>query len=770
MDVGTFLSNGRFGRLCLKELRESLRDRRTVMTLILMPILVYPLLGMVLQRLLLGTHTREVTGAYVIGVEDPEDGSKVDELLFEAQQIVNAGGLSPIRPIEWGSPRTKPQTSGVDPLSQGNHQERNEAGAAQQEEQNREPPDRFRLVAVEKGTLAESLDYGTIDLAIAKIERKETRIRGNQSLEFDVEIHFRQGDGRSEDAAILLRKMCQLVNDQQFMYLLRSLDSRLQPAIQLKTLGIGRPSDPASSIATVIPLVLILMTITGAVYPAIDLTAGERERGTMEAMIATPAPRFALLLSKYVAVVTVSILTALANLFATWITLSFGGLGQAIFGQGGFTVLTLLKILPILAAFAAFFSSILLALCSFAKSFKEAQAYLIPVMLVSLAPGLVTLMPQIEFNSLLAVVPLLNVLLLSRDIMTGAPPLVPAVIALITTLAYGGAALVIASHLFGSANATMASQATWGDLIRTPDKKRDWPEIGTFALYLAILFPLLFVVSSLSGSLAGKPSLAMGLNALALLILFLVLPTIWLASRRVRLRSTYLLRAPGVSPGEGFVTPGETPGPRDASSPWQHSLRWGGVTFGIACLASTLWIFALEGVLLFKSWSLASFVPELEKIKEDWLKIPFGWILLTQALVPAIAEEFFFRGFALSALRTRLRSITAVLLSAFLFALFHIVAGNVLSLERFIPTLLLGLVLGFVAVSTGSIWPGVLLHALHNSLVLSFSRIDKERLVHWFGEGEHMPLWMLGIAGVVLAIGIWSIYITRVPRYAQNHR
>ncbi len=71
-----------------------------------------------------------------------------------------------------------------------------------------------------------------------------------------------------------------------------------------------------SGLAGVVPLILILMTITGGVYPAIDLTAGERERGTLEALIASPVSRFQLVASKYVAVVTVSILTALINLFA----------------------------------------------------------------------------------------------------------------------------------------------------------------------------------------------------------------------------------------------------------------------------------------------------------------------------------------------------------------------------------------------------------------------------------------------------------------------
>src|SRR5207245_5142566 len=79
-------------------------------------------------------------------------------------------------------------------------------------------------------------------------------------------------------------------------------------------------------LAVLVPLLLILMTMTGAVYPAIDLTAGERERGTLEMLMATPVSRVALLGAKYAAVLTVAILTALMNLLMMTVTFFiFGG-------------------------------------------------------------------------------------------------------------------------------------------------------------------------------------------------------------------------------------------------------------------------------------------------------------------------------------------------------------------------------------------------------------------------------------------------------------
>src|SRR5207244_6870445 len=99
---------------------------------------------------------------------------------------------------------------------------------------------------------------------------------------------------------------------------------------------------PTFSLAALIPLILVLMTITGAVYPAIDLTAGERERGTLETLVAAPVPRLGLLFAKYVAVITVSFLTATVNLVSMTITILSGGLGTMLWGEKGLALVTVL--------------------------------------------------------------------------------------------------------------------------------------------------------------------------------------------------------------------------------------------------------------------------------------------------------------------------------------------------------------------------------------------------------------------------------------------
>ena len=112
------------------------------------------------------------------------------------------------------------------------------------------------------------------------------------------------------------------------------------------------------------------MTITGAVYPAIDLTAGERERGTLETLIAAPISRAALLVAKYAAVLMVAVLTAIVNIVAMTVTVLTSGLGRQLFPDR-LSITLVIEILGLLILFAAFFSAILLALTSFAAVLKR---------------------------------------------------------------------------------------------------------------------------------------------------------------------------------------------------------------------------------------------------------------------------------------------------------------------------------------------------------------------------------------------------------------
>lgn len=772
--IASYMANGRLGRLCLKELRESLRDRRTLITLILMPILVYPLLSMAMQRLIVGTASglNADKTEYIIGVQDEQAGSLVASALGETALAIRQGVR---HSIEIRRPMLANPTTKKTAVKNTTAKTTTESDTADNNPESRENASEidpqtagFNIVVAEGISLQQALEEGQVDVAVLQVRSESIPVGRNGTYPaYQLELSFRDADLRSEAAMLEFRKAMELVNDTQSL----RFRGALPPAVRMVSTATGKKVDAMTSLAGILPLILILMTITGAVYPAIDLTAGERERGTMEAMIATPAPRFLLLLSKYVAVVTVAVLTALANLLACWITLSIGGLGRALLGERGLSLLAIAQILPLLVIFAAFFSAILLAMCSFARSFKEAQAYLIPVMLVSLAPALLTLMPNIEFSTLLGIVPLVNILLLSRDIMTGSPQALPAFAAVFSTLLYAAAALVVASRLFGAESATAGSQETWSDLVRRPKRMKELPDLGDLAVYLALMFPVFFILTNLFGQMDLSIASKLWINAGILLVLFLIAPALVAQYRRLNPRSTFLLG--GWWGDSGPVAGGPIASGGSVVSYGAGVIRGLGVLCGVCLLASGLWVIAFEVLKVLSDFGFGAISIEraegLEEAKEQFASIPFWMILVTSALAPALAEEFFFRGYVLSAFRNRIAPLRAVLYSALIFGLFHVINGSVLSLERFFPTTLLGLALGFVAIRTHSLWPGVLLHAIHNGLLFWLTRFSEKELSEWFGStNQHFPpIWILASLASV-ACGIGLVYLFTRQRFHEN--
>ncbi len=717
-----FFEVGRTWRMCLKEMKETLRDRRTVATLLLMPLLVYPLLSVALNRLFLGAKKSFESRTYWIGVSTFEE-------LEQLERLIQAG-----RAVQDGAPSTEFRIERLDSRQNQSLDGSPEVGDLAK----RSSIASFRIIlsATQLETLVASEE---VDIGLRfEPERKENVGAAEQdedarkSSKFHVSIAFRQEDPKSENALREIESILKAINDAEVRKLLESLNVTPQPSVTMQAKPVVASGNSGLSLVAIIPLVLLLMTITGAVYPAIDLTAGERERGTMEALIASPVPRYELLLSKYVAVVFVAFLTALANVTAMWITLWATGLGKLILGREGLSFLAVLQVLPLLLLFASFFSAILLALCSFAKSFKEAQAYLIPVMLIALAPGVLSLLPGIQLTPTLAIIPLVNVILLARDLLSHQAQFLPSAAAVFSTIAYASAAVGLASRLFGTDATSHGSEGTWGDLFRRPAQTRPLPSLGHLAALLAMNYPLYFVLSNGAGRIE-KLSLSdrLLLNCAITCLLFLVMPILFAWFRRLRGVSTFRLA-------------------------WSWSGQmW--TWIGVSLLASSLWMGAHELFLFSKTMGWATIdesqFAAAEATRQELKQLPLWLILFTSAIGPAIAEEIFFRGFVLSSMHS-LSAFRAVLFSSILFGLFHTMSGSVMTIERLLPSTFLGLALGFATTRTGSLFPSIVLHALHNGFLFTLAH-QQEAILSWgwgIQEGEQLPnTWLIygAIAGIV---------------------
>ncbi len=156
------------------------------------------------------------------------------------------------------------------------------------------------------------------------------------------------------------------------------------------------------------------------------------------------------------------------------------------------------------------------------EKLQEAQAYLIPLMLMSLSPGLVVLLPGWRLEGFLSVIPLVNMLLLAGDLFSGSAQLLPATAAVLSTLLYAAGALALAARLFGNDAVASGSRGTWSDLFRRPDMEQPSVRPGLAATGLALLFPLYFFGMGILNRLAGSaPEQRLVAGALVTLLLFL---------------------------------------------------------------------------------------------------------------------------------------------------------------------------------------------------------------------------------------------------------
>lgn len=172
-----------------------------------------------------------------------------------------------------------------------------------------------------------------------------------------------------------------------------------------------------------LPYMIVILAMIGAMYPAIDLTAGEKERGTLETILVTPVSRLDISTGKFLTVLTTSLITIILSTASMSITAGLGLAKMSHFGteQMQFAIKPLSVILLLLLMFplAALFSSVLLSVALFAKSYKEAQSYISPLMFVVILPAMISFVPGIELSWGLALVPIVNISLAARDILLG---------------------------------------------------------------------------------------------------------------------------------------------------------------------------------------------------------------------------------------------------------------------------------------------------------------------------------------------------------------
>jgi sodium transport system permease protein len=171
-----------------------------------------------------------------------------------------------------------------------------------------------------------------------------------------------------------------------------------------------------------IPYIFIIFCFTGAMYPAIDLFTGEKERGTIETILTSPVRRLHILTGKMSVVVLTGIVSALLALVGLFAGLNFADTLPAQITEVTGDILQpqfLLLLLTMLIPLTIFFAGILVPISIYAKSFKEAQSIITPINILVILPGVVGILPGVELTLQTALIPVVNIALATKDIVAG---------------------------------------------------------------------------------------------------------------------------------------------------------------------------------------------------------------------------------------------------------------------------------------------------------------------------------------------------------------
>ncbi len=201
-----------------------------------------------------------------------------------------------------------------------------------------------------------------------------------------------------------------------------------------------------------LPYMVLILAMVGAMYPAIDLTAGEKERGTLETILVTPVSRLDIATGKFLTVMTASVITIILAVASMSISASVGFGQMSKFGSEQIAIsiqpLAAILLLLLMLPLAALFSSALLSIALFGKSYKEAQSYVSPLMFVVILPAMVSFVPGIELNWVLAFVPIVNIALAMREVLLGTFHWGQIVLIFVSTAIYASFSIFVTKRLF----------------------------------------------------------------------------------------------------------------------------------------------------------------------------------------------------------------------------------------------------------------------------------------------------------------------------------
>jgi sodium transport system permease protein len=357
-----------------KELTELMRDKKTLIFVILLPIFIFPVIFGVMGLVLSSTTNTAMQEQHRYVIVNAEQAPQFADALFYHKNFKQL---------------TTDKTSETELVASIRN-------------------DEFDVAIVIPA------DYSAKRQAI---EQTQWQIIYNQSSQFDFMYRYFAELLADYNEQLQRDTLTQLNVDPA------KLNAIIKPVDVAKVDTADKRENIGEKFGAIIAYILIPLCLLGASYPAIDMGAGEKERGTLETLLICPISRVSIVLGKFFTVLTTGLVGALITVgsFGIWgaIIGSFAGMAVVQEAMSAIAITELILIFSLLLPISAVFAALLLAISIYARTFKEAQNYISPLSILIFLPLVAAMMPGVELNGKTALVPIMNVALAIKELIKG---------------------------------------------------------------------------------------------------------------------------------------------------------------------------------------------------------------------------------------------------------------------------------------------------------------------------------------------------------------
>lgn len=680
--------------ICCHDLLDQVRDRRTLFMIIILPLILYPLAGELIVNLAVGQQMRPknivvIDPPFVLDNTAAQFHSKL-AITFASQiatlptinssSLVTAGVMAfilngqgqapPLFVIENEKLRIGPEYLKDDALALLANWDQKSLDASvfldpQMLEQAAQKfiSDGADAVLVFPEKFAQKVDQGkTVPIILFLNEKDES-------------IKLMEGQLR----ALIAKWGAQLRSARFLAYGLAPTFHQVIEVIEPDTskTGGGLPRNSiqkeiTGAIKRILPLMLVMWALVGALYPAIDLCAGEKERGTMETLLISAASRQEIVFGKFLAIWTFSTATALLNIVTMGLTATH--LAMTYMNIGVFNPMLLLWAVLLLLPLGAFFSALSLAIGSYARSSREGQYYLMPLVMITLPLVLITLAPGTKLDLPTCFVPITGISILLQELMDGSnydlKHMVYLILVLSATASYAYLALQWAVRQFNCEEVLFreAEQFHWPSIFKSflPSRKTcSSVGVAVIAYFLVLLF--MHLPKEYWGRIRIDPAVA-GIIPIGLLLIIYM-----------------------KNPGQLIL--------------WK-SPRWPAILMALVVGMALIPVMAQLSLLDGKAELFKNLFDQLQKGNlGDRAAVNFGPIaILGFLLFPLLVNEVVFRGFILGNIKASAGMVEAAGMTALLFA------AQSFQPVRFLPDLVSGFFFALLVLRFNTIWVAIISH------------------------------------------------------------